>query len=100
MFKDEHGKLFSHIARIVGNGTPKITEFKSPHSVELPAYGGGRAKHSRLDEFMCFTVGRRGCALGFELHRGDFGTKIRTWLGRSLENRKDRLKGVLQNTGS
>ena len=94
MFKDENEELFSDIAKIVGNGAPKITEFESPHSVELPAFGGGRAKHSRLDEFMCFTVGRRGCALGFELHRGDFGTKIGSWLGHSLENRKSRLKGV------
>ena len=95
MFKDEHEELFSDIAKIVGNGTPKITEFESPHSVELPAFGGGRAKHSRLDEFMCFTVGKKACALGFELHRGDFGTKIGIWLeDPPLDNRKNRLKGV------
>ena len=94
MFKDEHGKLFSEIVKILGNGTPKIIEFESPHKVDLPAFAGGPAKYSRLDEFTCFTLGKKSCALGFELHREYFGLEIGTWLGRSLENRKNRLKGV------
>ena len=95
MFKDQHRKLFSEIVKILGNGTPKITEFESPHKVKLPAFAYGPAVHSRLDEFMCFTSGQISCALGFELHRGYFGTKIGEWLGDpKIENRKDRLKGV------
>lgn len=94
MFKDEHEKLFSEIVKILGNGRPKITEFESLHKVELPAFAGGSAKYSRLDEFMCFTLGKKSCALGFELHREYFGTEIGKWLGRSLENRKNRLKDV------
>lgn len=95
MFRDEHEELFSYIVKMLGNGMPKIIEFESPHRVELPAFANGPARYSRLDEFMCFTVGMKSCALGIELHREYFGTEIRKWLrGASLENRKNRLKGV------
>lgn len=95
MFKSQHRKLFSDIVKILGDGKHRITEFESPHRVELPAVAHGRATHCHLDEFMCFTVGGKGCALGFERHHGYFGTEAWKWLGNPpLENRNNRLKGV------
>lgn len=100
MFKDRHRKLFSDIVNILGNGTPRITEFESPHNVELPAFAYGRAKYCHLDEFMCFTVGKKSCAFGFERHHGYFDTELGKWLGNPLlENRQERLKGICKKLG-
>ena len=97
MFMDEHGELFSRIIKILGNGAPRIIEFESPHRVELPAFANGRSKYCHLDEFMCFTLGKRCFVLGTDLHCEYFGTEIGKWLGpRPLENRKNRLKDVCE----
>lgn len=100
MFKSQHKKLFSDIVSILGSGAPRITEFESPHDVELPAFAYGRAKYCHLDEFMCFTVGKRSCALGFERHHWHFDTEVGKWLGNPLlENRQERLKGICKKLG-
>lgn len=102
MFKNQHRKLFSSIVHVLGDGKHRITETKSPHKVVLPAVAYGRATQCHLDEFMCFTVGRKGCALGFERHHGYFDTKVGKWLlnGPRPENRKERLKGICKKLGT
>ena len=102
MFKNQHRKLFSDIVNILGGGKLRITESKSPHKVKLPAVARGRATHCHLDEFMCFTVGRKGCALGFERHHGYFDTEVGKWLlkGPRPKNRKERLKGICKKLGA
>lgn len=95
MFMDEHGELFSRIIKILGNGAPRIIEFESPHRVELPAFANGRSKYCYLDECMCFTLGKKSCAFGFEMHSGYFYAEVGKWLKNShVENRKNRLKDV------
>ena len=95
MFQDEHRRIFSDIVKAFGNGSPKLNEFEAPHEVRLPALARGHAKHCRLNEFMCVTVGRTSFTLGVEWRRTHFGSKVGTWLGNPpLENRKDRLRGI------
>ena len=102
MFKNQHRKLFSDIVNILGDGKLRITESKSPHKIKLPAVAYGLATQCHLDEFTCFTVGRKGGALGFEQHHGYFDTEVGKWLlkGPRPENRKERLKGICKKLGA